>query len=355
MAKPLKVGLVGLTGRGRGYGGLLTVDPRTEIRSLCDTESENLAGAAEHFDLPDAQCFEDYESFLESDIDIVVIGTPMPMHAEQCTKALALDKHVLCEVTAGTSVQECEQVFDAVKRSKGLYMLAENCCYFHFVQQCSTIIHDGAIGNIFYAEAEYVHEIQDRVIDPDTGKPCWRANRPPLHYCSHSLGPILMFLDDHIVKATGAGTARDIIEDVGPGAINMQVGLFETSQGTIIKLLRSSLAPGPYHLFYSVYGTKGFLETPRHSQSDKGMRFSQGGELETMDCLLSDPDAPEGATKGGHGTSEHYLARDFLDAIEGHTEPPIAVTQAMDMSLPGIVAHEAAMKGSVWLDVPHLA
>jgi len=32
--------------------------------------------------------------------------------------------------------------------------------------------------------------------------------------------------------------------------------------------------------------------------------------------------------------------------------PPHDVIRAMDYTVPGIVAHEAAMKGGVWLDVP---
>ena len=57
--------------------------------------------------------------------------------------------------------------------------------------------------------------------------------------------------------------------------------------------------------------------------------------------------------KWGHGTSEYYLVRDFVEAIVNDKKPPIDVVKAIDMTIPGIVAHEAAMKGEVWLDVPH--
>ena len=57
---------------------------------------------------------------------------------------------------------------------------------------------------------------------------------------------------------------------------------------------------------------------------------------------------------GGHGTSEYYLAQDFIDAIVNNKTPAIDLLKAMDMTVPGIIAHEAAMKGNVWLDVPRL-
>ena len=72
-----------------------------------------------------------------------------------------------------------------------------------------------------------------------------------------------------------------------------------------------------------------------------------------VDWQLSDPNAPEEARRGGHGTSEYYLVRDFIDSIVNDTKPPIDVVRGVDMTIPGLIAHEAAMKGNVWLDVPH--
>jgi hypothetical protein len=46
------------------------------------------------------------------------------------------------------------------------------------------------------------------------------------------------------------------------------------------------------------------------------------------------------------------MVRDFIGAINEGGRPPIDVMRSVDMTAPGIVAHEAAMKGGVWLDVP---
>ena len=65
-------------------------------------------------------------------------------------------------------------------------------------------------------------------------------------------------------------------------------------------------------------------------------------------------DAPQELLLSDHGTSEYYLVQDFLRAIEADTQPPIDIVRAMDMTVPGLVAHDAAMKGGVWLDVPRI-
>jgi len=357
--KKLKVGLVGFRGgrgRGGGYGELFNSHPRTEVAAICDINQNCLEEGAKYLGLKDSNCFQSYDDFVNSDIDIVFIGTPIPFHASQSIKALESGKHVLCEVTAANTIEDCEKLVQTVKKTKKKYMMAENYCYFYYIQEWKNIVQKGRIGKVYYAEGEYVHEIRDRIINPETGESYWRANRPPLHYCSHSLGPLLMLLDDRIVKATGSGKGINIIPDVGPGAIDIQVGLFETAKGTTIKLLRSSVATRkPEVIFYSIYGTKGFLETGRGGWETEGKIYIEGedNEARTIICSCSDPSAPEEAKKGGHGTSEYFLIRDFITAIDGDTTPPIDVVKAVDMTIPGIIAHEAAMRGNVWIDVPH--
>ena len=121
------------------------------------------------------------------------------------------------------------------------------------------------IGTPFYAEADYVHEIRHLV----DGK--WRADRAPLHYCSHSLGPVLMWMDDYIVRCTASGNRSTMLEPATDGNIDLQVALFETAKGATIKLCRSSVAlRHPALCTYSIIGTKGFLEGSRTSYEEVG-------------------------------------------------------------------------------------
>ncbi|MCM8819071.1 MAG: hypothetical protein NC915_06330 [Candidatus Omnitrophica bacterium] len=46
------------------------------------------------------------------------------------------------------------------------------------------------------------------------------------------------------------------------------------------------------------------------------------------------------------------MIRDFLYAVENRTRPPIDIIRAIDFTVPGIIAHESAMKDGIWLDVP---
>lgn len=352
MAGKWKMGLVGLGGSHRSAAYMH--HPQIEVTAICDVDTDILERVGNDLEIPDASRYSNYDDILNADIDIVMIGSPVPYHAQQAIRALDSGRHVLSEVTAAATVQDCFAILDAVNRSKRTYMMAENTVYFHFLREWKTWARAGQLGQIYYAECEYVHAIRHLVVNR------WRDGRPPLHYCSHSLGPILEIMDDYIVRATGAGMTKTILPGGGVGSIDIQVALFETAKGGTIKLLRSSVAakePGGH--FYSVYGSKGHVENGRSRESSQGWLYledrpgSEDGPQKIL-CEIADPAAPPEAKRGGHGTSEYYLLRDFIQALDTGTSPPIDVYRSLEYTLPGIVAHEAVERGGVWLDVPRV-
>ena len=352
--KKFKVGLVGVR-RGSSYLSVLSRNIRTEITAICDINEVILSDMSKQFNLHDNMLFTDYNDFISGEFDFVILGTPIPLHAEQTIKALQSGKHVLSEVTASDTLKGCEDIYNTVTRSKNKYMMAENCIYMHFCKQWKKFIDDGKLGRLFYGEADYIHEIRNLVVDPNTNEPKWRAQRPPIHYCTHSLGPLLYLMDDYIIKTTCSGRNKTLIPDIGPGAIDIQVALFETFKGALIKVSRSSLAlRKPPLCTYGIYGEKGFLETGRQDYENIGKRYFADEDSDGKDIICSpkDPAAPKETVTGGHGSSEYYLINDFLDAIEFNLRPSIDVVRALEMTVPGIIAHEAAMEGNVWKDVP---
>ncbi|MEM2702910.1 MAG: Gfo/Idh/MocA family oxidoreductase [Candidatus Bathyarchaeia archaeon] len=356
--RKLKVGHVG----GRlVYADLFKADPRTEVVALCDINPMALEKARESLGLSESQCFQDYDEFLKkADVDIVFIGTPIYLHAEQSIKAMESGRHVLCEVTAAHDVRACRELVHVAKKTGMKYMLAENMCYVHFIREWTEMIKEGRLGRIYYAEGEYIHQIRRLLRDPSSGNLLWRVFRPPIHYISHSLGPLLMMFDDYVTEAMALGTSKYTVPDINAdGAIDMQVALFKTRKGIIIKVLRSQVVARepPFH-YYVIYGTKGCIENTNFRMGrERGLIYIEGEDeiAREIDCPISDPNAPEGAKRSGtHGTSEYYLVKDFIDAIESDRKPPINVIKGVDMTIPGLIAHESAVKGGVWLPVPHL-
>jgi len=361
--KTWKVGIVGLR-RGRGFVSVFAAHPNVQVTALCDLKQDTLADLGTAFELPDSALHVDFDSFIEADMDIVMIATPIRFHAEQTIASLEAGKHVMCEQTAAYTVEDCARIVEAVKQTGQSYMMAENYCYFHYVRQWKQMIDAGKLGPIFHAEAEYVHEIEHLLLNDETGEYYWRHERPPIWYCAHCLGPLLTLMDDRIVAASGAsaGFHKRPEQSDHLGFLDMEIGLFRTDKGAIIKIARSQVAPRyPHMVYYSLYGTRGYVENGRDGSNTDGYLWIEGEtpddesghrRAEVIHCTTVDPDAPDEAKHGGHGTSEYYMIRDFLDAVESGTHPPIDVMRSMDFTVPGIIAHESAMADGNWRKVP---
>jgi len=358
--KTWNVGIVGLR-RGRGFVSVFGAHPRVNVTALCDIDQNTVADLGEAFSLPDSALYTDYDQFLGADHDIIMIATPIRFHADQTVSALEAGRHVLCEQTAAYTVDDCERIVDAVTQTGRTYMMAENYCYFHYIRQWRDIINQGKLGTIFHAEAEYIHEIEHLLIDEESGTYFWRHERPPIWYCAHCLGPLLTLMNGRIVEASGgsAGFHKRPEQSDHLGFLDMEIGLFRTEKGALIKIARSQVAPRyPHLVWYSLYGTNGYVENGRgdgtegHIWTEDDAGPDGPRSAEKMHCATVDPDAPEEAKHGGHGTSEYYMIREFLDALEAEQRPPIDVMRSMDFTVPGIIAHESAMSDGNWRDVP---
>ncbi|NLX04319.1 MAG: Gfo/Idh/MocA family oxidoreductase [Phycisphaerae bacterium] len=360
--KKLKIGLVGLS-RGKGFLNVFAAHPDVEVSALCDVDESRIDAVADGFAINERQCFTDYDGFLDAGMDAVMIATPIPMHTEHTVKALQSGRHVLCEQTMAYTVEECREVVDAVKKSGMKYMMAENYTYFDYVIQWKRMIDEGKLGKIYYAEGEYIHEIIQLLRDPDTGQYRWRHERPPIWYCAHTLGPLLTLMDDRVVAACGLTTGFNKCPDYAdhPGFLDIEIGLFKTQKGAIVKILRSQVAARRHMVWYCLYGTHGHLENSRIPKEKEGpghSLFIDDPQTHTIAkgdepiFYVNDKTAPPEAQKGGHGTSEYHLIREFINAIKEDRNPQIDVIRSCDFTLPGIVAHESAMQGGQWLDVP---
>jgi predicted dehydrogenase len=313
--------------------------------------------------LPDDRCFLTYEDMIRSDpkLDAVIVGTPIPEHAPQAVLALDAGIHVMSEVTASNTVEGCTSIVEAAQRSDATYMIAENSAYRPLFRDWEKLVRGGKLGEIIYAEADYIHPIPELLVNAETGEKYWRASRPPIHYCSHSLGPLLYLIKDRVVRAMGVGDTQRILPDVGIGATDIQLGVFETEKGVIIKVTRTQVAPrhNPIH-YYHLQGTKGMVETDRRGSGFNGEEMQGGllyieGEMEhtkAVEWPEIDSEAPEWATLGGHGTSDYWTFAAFLDALATGKKPVLDEVRGWDMTVPGLVAAKSASQGGDWMDVP---
>jgi len=54
----------------------------------------------------------------------------------------------------------------------------------------------------------------------------------------------------------------------------------------------------------------------------------------------------------GHEGAHQFLVHEFVTAVADRRQPPNNVWQAARYLVPGLIAHESALKGGVLMDVP---
>ena len=338
----MRVGVAGLR-RGQSFLRVFGQRDDCEVVAVCDTSPEALAEVGDRWQIPTR--LDLFDDLIQVDLDAVVIATPGPLHARQAIAALDAGRNVLSEVPAAWTLEECHDLVAAANRADGIYMFAENMCYFHYLQEWRDRIQRGDIGEITYVEAEYVHDIRPRMQEGN-----WRKDMPPIYYCTHSLGPVLDILDDRCVQAIGLSTGPRTSPEISVD--DLEVGLFRTARGVVVKILCGfSVCREPAFHWQVFYGTEGVIENGR-PPADPAKVFRQGQDgMQEIEAEVSDPGL-ESAVTGGHGTSEMLLVEDFVKAARGEQLVSIDVYRGVEMTAPGLCAHESALQDGAPVSIP---
>ena len=351
----LRCGVAGMA-RGRLFADIFDGLANCRTVAVCDTDPRRLEGFGH------LAAHTDYDAFLAEGLDVVAVITPGPVHADQSVRALDAGAHVLCETPCVYSLDEARAVVEAVHRTGGKYMLAEDYIWTAWATALKARADRGAFGRIVYAEGDYTHDCRDIMLADEAGfvpyarraehpdaRKTWRAtDLPPIIYCSHTLGPLLTIMDDRVTSVVGLSTGTHTAPDLG--TIDLEAALLETAKGSVIRLTNGFTVACPFSLYYSLVGMAGSarvvddgkLSVRWYSETADG---PMGGWEDVRDDLTSRSDGRNPVA---------VMVEEFIDSIVNDAPPPVDVHRSMDFVLPGVLAHESAMRGGVKLDVPDL-
>ena len=162
------------------------------------------------------------------------------------------------------------------------------------------------------------------------------------------------------MRAMCLGDGHRVLPNVPVGGVDIQLAVFETQKGMIIKMTRTQAAPRhrPIH-YYHIQGTAGFVETDRRGQDredkvQRGLSYIEGETEFTQEISWPELDTylPDYAPLGGHGTSDYNTLLQFLRALDAGEKPVLDEVRAWDLTVPGLIAAESAKQDGKWMDVP---
>lgn len=365
----IKLGISGACGRGgKLYEHLAEALPGMEVRAVCDVNASDLPAAQKRLNASGA--YTSYEEMLDrGGIDAVLVGTPMQFHAPQAIGALERNIHVLSEVTAGVSVDECRQLTLTAKASRATYMMAENYIFTRPNSLVTELVRQGLFGELTYAEGEYLHELKG-LNEVTRWRRTWQTGINGVTYGTHSLGPILQwFRGQRVVSVCSAGSGHHYRDPRGALYENEDscLMLCRLSGGGLVKIRVDMLSDRPHAMTnYQLQGTTGCYESARASGEKNRIWLSEEGkrraetspswvgleELEERYLPAAWRDIQATAARSGHGGGDYFVLTEFAESIRSGRPPLVGIHEAMDLTLAGLVSQQSIQSGGQWLSVP---
>lgn len=363
MDKKVRVGVFG------GYRGntmiqVLSHHPDAELVAVCDKYQpilDKVVGEARESGI-DVALFNNFDDFLQYDMDAVVLANYADEHAVYAIRCLERGLHVLSEVLPCQTMSQAVELIEAVEKSKKVYAYAENYCYMQSTFEMWQKYEQGTIGQVEYCEGEYIHDcsaIWPSITYGDRNH--WRNRMPATFYCTHSIGPMLTVTGRRPVQVVGFET-KPREANIGLGTFSgTGIEIITLDNGAIARSVHGGLKREPGSVNYQFYGSRGMMESGRLPENKVYNQYTEGEKLCEGNWQKYDPETSiekSYAEKfGSHGGSDFYATHFFIEKILGREigrKYSIDVYHAVDMGICGLLAYRSVLNGNTPVAVPDL-
>jgi len=361
----VRLGFIGVGGRGTGLLKTLLEMEGVQFPAICDVLEKNLTAAldlVEKSGRPRPEAYQrgpyDFQRFLKrDDLQGVIIATPWRWHIPMSIAALDAGKAVACEVGPANSTGECWDLVRAAESSNTPCMILENACYRRNMMALLRMVREGLLGEVVQCRGGYLHDLRKRIVLgkgtgvtlPTGGDYRTRQNqiRNADIYPTHGLGPLAQILDinrgnrfvsltAHATKSRGlqSWTQRNLPSDHPAHKYDWAMGDIVTStiecqNGENILLTHDCALPRPKSFDWQVQGTQGIYNEVADGIHVEGR--SPGHRWEPFDSYQSEFEHPvwqqylKIGVRGGHDGADFLELSAFVEALRQKRPVPLDV------------------------------
>jgi predicted dehydrogenase len=331
------VGLLGSGNRGTYVAATLAKNTPARVVALCDLYDEKLERAKAAIGAGEPKLYKDFHQMLASDVDAVIIATPVFLHPEHFEAAVKAGKHIYIEKPAAVDVQGCKRIMrvaDSADRKLNITFGFQRR-YGQVYQKAHKLVASGVIGPIRMAHLHFIKSggaaanVQ-QAPPPKTDEEKirlwhgWKDLSGDLIVENnvHIIDVMNWFLNGHPKSAIGSGGAT--LPKRGDMRDHNFVA-YEFDNGVQGQLTGTTLAPRNYrHVVEQFFGESGMVETSethwRHFQSGERDVTEKSPRNITIDAVAEFVNRvaegrPENVgTRGAESTLTAILGRMAMDA-----------------------------------------
>lgn len=370
----IRIGIIGVGGRGMSLMNDLLAVPNCEIRAVCDIVRDRVVEARRRCvnrGKPEPVGYvggeRDFENMnARDDLDIVYVATPWDWHVPMSVDAMRKGKHVGVEVPAAVTLQECWDLVNVSEETRRHCVILENCCYGYWEMLVLNMCKKGRFGTLTHAEAAYIHDLRSLLI-ADYGEGLWRRyphmERDGNLYPTHGLGPVANYfgvnrgdafdvlvslssleagLTEYVQKHTPADSPKRREKYV---CGDMNTAIIRTKLGRTIMLQHDVISPRPYSRINMVSGTLGtFVDYPARifmeGQEGYGWR-SPDPYREEFESPLWKRLGDLARELGGHGGMDYIMNYRLVQCMREGLPPDMDVYDSAAWSVPTHLSQES--------------
>lgn len=366
--RKIRIGVFG-AGRGKTMINYCKTAGNAKLVAVCDKFKPSIDALKKDPDIsPDVAFYDNFEDFIEHDMDAVILANYSTEHAPFAIRCMEKGLDVLSEVHPVQTMKEAVELCECVERTGRLYAYAENYCFMPVPREMRRMFADGKLGEFEYGEGEYLHNCEPIWHNITQGDPThWRNNMYASFYCTHSIGPLIHISQLRPVSVTCfEAPFNKRMERMGAKAGHTAVEIITLENGALVKSVHG-VGCSKCSVWYSVYGEKGTAESSREIAYDGGVgkiiyeyddtdvaypekkrdeHYYYAGEVKDELSELSE--------KSGHGGSDFYTMYFFCERLLGDKNAEvIEVYEALDMFFPGILGYQSVLKGGIPVAIPN--
>ena len=394
MGGKLNIAFIGCGDFAKNFVPLFKLHPLVEKVYVCDLIAERAEEYSKKFSVEIVASFEDV--LKRRDINAVAIFAQRHLHGPLVLRALSAGKHVYSAVPMASEVEQCQQIVEKVAETGLTYMMGETCYYYPSSMLCRYKFQEGFFGKFVYGEAQYHHDISHFPANFRADKRS--AGVPPFFYPTHSTAMLLAAADSYCTRVVAFGYEDTEGDGIFEKGVNQWDNVFSNSY-SLMKLANGGTArinecrrigyKAPSSYVSSFYGTKGAYQFSNAQHiltklTEKGVDlqdisddvnpiemthhkdevdFKQKVANHTWQWNMFSPvqkteydRLPESFKKNGsvngHMASHQLLVDDFCTAVFFGSMPPVNAWRAARWTIPGLLAHQSALKNGEAMDVP---